>query len=263
MTRRIKRLQDFELTLSILNDEFICPPRPAQRNWLLNRAMSEFADDLMHLSEVAGRFVGGSDHSQIDDRTQALLEEREIMEDWQIPVVRAMAGVVTESHGDILEVGFGRGVSSTFIQGAAVRSHTIVECNDTIVAAYERWKCRYPGRDIRLIHGRWQDTTDQLEQYDGILFHTYPLNEGEFLEYVVHSVTFAEHFFPTAAEHLRTGGIFTYLTNESDSLSRGHQRLVLRYFSSFSLSTVGPLALPEDSQDDLWADSMAVIKAIK
>lgn len=263
MTRRIKRFKDFEVTLSILNDDFIQPPRAAQRNWLLNRAMYEFANDLMHLDELSSRFVEGSDHILLEDRTQAVLEDHEIMEDWQVPVVRAMAKVVTESHGDILEVGFGRGISSTFIQAARVRSHTIIECNDAIVTAFESWRDRYPDRDIRLIHGRWQDVTEKLEQYDGILFHTYPLNEQEFVEYVVHSVTFAEHFFSTAARHLRSGGVFSYLTNETDSLSRGHQHLLFRHFSSFTLSIEGSLALPSDSKDNLWADSMVVIKAIK
>ena len=263
MTRRIKRYKDFEVTLSILNEGFIRPPREAQRNWLLNRALNEFADDLHNLDDISSRFVGGSDEVLLEDRTQAVLDDQSIMEDWQIPVVRAMAKAVTESHGDILEVGFGRGVSSTCIQEEGARSHTIIECNDAIVADFERWRRRYPDEDIRLVHGRWQDVVDRLEQYDGVLFHTYPLNEQEFLEYVVQSVTFAEHFFPTAAEHLRPGGVFTYLTNESESLSRGHQRLVLRYFGSFTLSRIGPLALPADSKDDLWADSMVVIKAIK
>ena len=63
--------------------------------------------------------------------------------------------------------------------------------------------------------------------FDGIFFHTYPLNEAEFVEQVAQSSTFAEHFFPVAAEHLNPGGVFTYLTNEIDSFSRPHQRALL------------------------------------
>jgi guanidinoacetate N-methyltransferase len=185
------------------------------------------------------------------------------MEDWQIPVMEAMADIVTAEHGDVLEIGFGRGVSATLIQQAGVRSHTIVECNDNVVARFRRWRASYPGREIRLIHGRWQDTLDMLEWYDGIFFHTYPLDEDEYAEQVVRSVTFAENFFPIAAEHLRQGGVFTYLTNEMDSFSRAHQRLVFRYFQEFALRRVAPLALPEDSRDDLWGDSIVVIKAVK
>ena len=35
MTRKIRRTRDYEITLQIKNDDFIKPPRDAQRNWLL------------------------------------------------------------------------------------------------------------------------------------------------------------------------------------------------------------------------------------
>lgn len=263
MTRRLRRHRDFEVVLQITRDDFIQPPRTSQRNWLLNRALNEFVDDLQHLDELARRFVAGREEPRLADRTQATLSDDEIMEDWQIPVMRAMAEIASQTGGDVLEVGFGRGISASMIQEHGVRSHTVVECNDDVVVRYQRWREQYPGRDIRLVHGRWQDTVEQLDAYDGIFFHTYPLNEEEYVENVVRSVTFAQHFFPTAAEHLRPGGIFTYLTNETDSLSRAHQRLVFRYFREFTLRRVAPLVLPEESRDDLWGDSMVVIRAVK
>ena len=263
MTRRFRRHERVEVSLQSTSDDFIRPPREAQRNWLLNRALTELVDELVHLDAVSRRFVPGREQARLADRTQALLRDEEIMEDWQIPVMEAMARAATAAHGDVLEVGFGRGVASALIQEAGVRSHTVVECNDDVVRRFHHWRARYPGRDVRLIHGRWQDAVDRLEQYDGIFFHTYPLTEEEYAEHVVRSVTFAEHFFPTAAAHLREGGVFTYLTNEIDSLSRAHQRLVLRYFRSFTLRVVTPLAVPRDSRDDLWGDSMVVIGATK
>ena len=60
-----------------------------------------------------------------------------------------------------------------------MRSHTIVECNDSVVERFHAWKAAYPERDIRLLHGKWQDLTDRMAQYDGIFFHTYPLDETE------------------------------------------------------------------------------------
>lgn len=35
--------------------------------------------------------------------------------------------------------------------------------------------------------------------YDGVFFHTYPLNDDEYVDTVVKSATFAEHFFATVA----------------------------------------------------------------
>ena len=40
MTRKIKRFRDFEIELRLKNEDFIRPPVDAQRNWLLNRALS-------------------------------------------------------------------------------------------------------------------------------------------------------------------------------------------------------------------------------
>lgn len=262
MTRKLRRSDHLEVTLVINDDQFIRPPREAQRNALLNRALKELTDDLTALDAQAARFVPGSLPTGLDDRTHAALSDEEIMEDWQIPIMRAMAGLATESHGDVLEVGFGRGVSSAMIQERGVRSHTIIECNDTVVERFHRWREGYPEQDIRLVHDLWQDTIDGLGRFDGIFFHTYPLNEEEYMRYVNGSVTFAEHFFPAAAAHLRAGGVFTYLTNEIDSLSRAHQRLIFQYFSSFSLQIV-PLNMPPDVRDVWWAPSMAVVKAVK
>jgi guanidinoacetate N-methyltransferase len=262
MTRKLRRTRDFELTLDIKSDQFIAPPRDSQRNWLLNKAVAEFADDLNQLDVLAQRFVPGLDAHHIEERANTALSDADIMEDWQIPLMRAMACVATQAHGDVLEIGFGRGVSAAFIQEFGARSHTIVECNDSVVERFHAWRAQWPQRDIRLIYGRWQDTTDQMGLYDSVFFHTYPLNETEYAEQVLNSVTFAEHFFPTAVAHLRDGGVFTYMTNEMDSFSRAHQRLVLRYFKSFELSRVA-LVPPADIRDTWWADSMIVIKATK
>ena len=262
MTRKLRRTADYELSLQLKRDGFIAPPREAQRHWLLNKAMAEFAHDLDALHEVAGRFVPGAEAVHVAERAQSALSDDEIMEDWQTPLMRAMAGAVTAAHGDVLEIGFGRGVSADFIQAGGVRSHTIVECNDSVVERFQRWRAQFPERDIRLIHGLWQATVDQFGQYDGIFFHTFPLSEAEYVETVVNSVTFAEHFLPTAAAHLRPGGVFTYMTNEIDSFSRAHQRLLFQHFHSFELSRVA-LRVPADVRDTWWADSMIVVKAVR
>jgi hypothetical protein len=98
--------------------------------------------------------------------------------------------------------------------------------------------------------------------FDAIFFDTYPLEEEEFVQTVINSITFAESFIPVASKLLRQGGVFSYYTNEIDSFSRRHQRLVLDHFSSMSLSVVKNLAPPEDC-NYWWADSMMVVKAVK
>jgi guanidinoacetate N-methyltransferase len=262
MTKKIKRTGNFEIVLEIKTEDFIRTPRDAQRNALLNNALNEFSDNLQALDKSAARFVRGKPEISLDDRTQKILSDDEIMEEWQIPLMQAMAEVVTESHGNILEIGFGCGVSATMIQEQQVLSHTIIECNNSVVERFFEWKELFKDKKINLVHGLWQDTIDDLGLFDGIFFHTYPLNEEEYMKNVHGRATFAEHFFETAGEHLRPGGVFTYFSNEIDSLSRGHQRALFKHFSSVSLKVIN-LDLPDDINDTWWADSMVIVKAVK
>src|SRR5829696_1171949 len=262
MTKKIKRTENFGVVLEIKSEDFIRPPRDAQRNALLNNALTEFSDNLQALDKLAARFVPGKLQIALEDRTQKILTDEEIMEEWQIPLMQAMAELVTESHGSILEIGFGCGISATMIQEQQVQSHTIIECNDSVVERFFEWKELFKDKKINLVHGLWQDTIDDLGLFDGIFFHTYPLNEEEYMKNVHGRATFAEHFFETAAKHLGRGGVLTYFSNEIDSLSRGHQRALFKHFSSFSLQIID-LKLPDDINDTWWADSMVIVNAVK
>jgi amino acid adenylation domain-containing protein len=268
----IRSLPDFKLFLQLQNDNFVRPPREAQRNWLLQRALDEFVDDLTQLDRLAQRFVHGAERPAIrrDWRaspahfsgTELVIEGQQVMQDWERPLMRTLAEIAAETHGDVLEVGFGMGISCSYVQEIGVRSHTIVECNEDVIRAFHEWRAGYPRSDINLVAGRWQDVGERLAKYDAVLFDTYPLNEEEFADAVINSVTFAEAFVPVAAGLLRDGGVFTYYTNEIDSFSRRHQRLLFRHFSSLTLKIVGPLTPPPDC-NYWWADSMVAVRAVK
>lgn len=261
--KKIKRSNSYDISVTITDDSFIAPPREAQRNAVMNRAMKEFVADLNALNEQTKKFVPGKSVNQgVVDRQQKVMEEEEIMEDYLIPVMEVMARVISENGGDILEIGFGRGISADMIQKHPIASHTMIECNDDVVNTFEAWKKKHEGKDIKLVHGLWQDTIDDLGMFDGIFFHTYPLNEDEYMNYVHGSITFAEHFFSYASDHLKPGGGFTYFSNEINSLGREHQRRLLEHFSSFSVEIV-PLQMPDDVKDAWWADRIAVVKAVK
>lgn len=260
--RKLKRTHAYELTLEIRDDGFIRPPRDAQRNWLLNRFLREACEDLQTLDTIASRFVAGRLSHLPADRRAAELSDEEIMEDWQLPLMEAMATIAARAGGDVLEIGFGRGVSAGLMQRLGVRSHTIVECNPHVLDRFERWRETLPDRDIRVVPGLWQDVIGALGEFDAVFFHTYALDEDEAIELLSNSVTLAAGFFPTAAAHLRQGGVFTYLSNEIDSLSRAHQRLLFEHFSALRLQRV-PLAVPPDVHDAWWADCMVVVEAVK
>ena len=261
--RKLKRTPAYELSVDIRDPEFIRPPRDAQRNWLLNRFMREAGEDLEALDRIARRLVPGGNRELPPDMREAELADDEIMEDWQLPLMDAMAAIATQAHGDVLEIGFGRGISAGTIQRLGVRSHTIVECNPHVLARYEEWRATLPAeRDIRIAPGLWQDVIDSLGEFDAVFFHTYALDADEAVDLLSNSVTFAASFFPVAAAHLRKGGVFTYLTNEIDSLSRAHQRLLFAHFGAVRMHRVA-LTVPPDVRDAWWADSMVVVEATR
>lgn len=269
LTRRTPQL---EIRLRIQDSSFIAPPSDFQRNWLLQRALDELLDDLNHLDRTAKRLIASASRSAIkgsltDGKAsyrdgKLLIDGQEVMQSWQHPLMKRMVDTLREHADHVLEIGFGMGISASMIQAFGVSSHTIIECNRQVIDAFHHWSQNYPESEIRLVEGKWQDVIDQLPDYDAILFDTFPLNEQEFDENVIQSVTFAEHFLPTAAAHLRPGGVLSYYTNEIDSFSRRHQRLLFRCFKSFSLSLVEGLRPPPDNQN-WWADSMVVVKAVK
>ncbi len=260
-----KEEDGFRLNME-LDPGFIDPPRPAQRAWLLRKVMNELTGDLRALDQIAGRFVSGRERVETDDfETQALseLSDAVIMEDWQIPIMRAMARIVGRHGGNILEVGFGRGISAEFIQEYEVDCHTIVESETAVVERYfNPWRQKHDKANIDLRVGKWQDCDFMPESFDGILFHAYPLDESEFFEHIVQSVTYAEHAIPAMASLLRPGGRFTYLSNEIDSLSRTHQRLLFRYFTQIRTEVID-IEVPEDTRDAWWAPQMVIIECVR
>ena len=97
-------------------------------------------------------------------------EEIIIMMDWEPPAMSASAAYVTEGGGDILEIGFGMGISAGYIQSHSVSSHTIIEPHPQMVEKAVEWS---NGKsNVTIISQSWADVTGSLETYDGIFYDT-------------------------------------------------------------------------------------------
>ena len=59
--------------------------------------------------------------------------ESEVMMDWEDPIMSASSAYITEDGGDILEVGFGMGISANYIQSHNISSHTIIENHPQVI----------------------------------------------------------------------------------------------------------------------------------
>ena len=97
-------------------------------------------------------------------------EEVIIMMNWEHPAMSASAAYVTEGGGDILEIGFGMGISAGYIQSHSVSSHTIIEPHPQMVEKAVEWS---NGKsNVTIISQSWADVTGSLGTYDGIFYDT-------------------------------------------------------------------------------------------
>ncbi len=165
--RKIKRSKEFEVIVTINDENFIRPPKDVQRNAVVNRALKEFVGDLKILDRQTKQFVpGATTHSFNIDREQKTMNAQEIMEDWQIPLMKEMAKAIAEGGGDILEIGFGRGISAEMIVEFPINTYTAIECNNDVIKTYfKKFKEKHATKRIELVSGLWQDTIDTLDVF--------------------------------------------------------------------------------------------------
>ena len=74
-----------------------------------------------------------------DDDKIVTEEDREVMMSWEAPIMEKSAEYICESKGDVLEIGFGMGICSDYIQAQNVNSHTIVEIHPQIIEKLKVW----------------------------------------------------------------------------------------------------------------------------
>jgi hypothetical protein len=104
-----------------------------------------------------------------DNKIVDTVRYTEVMMDWEAPIMEKSAEYICQSKGDILEIGFGMGICSDYIQAQGVNSHTIVEIHPQIIEKLKEWVI---GKDnVIIVEGDWY--TSELSAYDGIFLDTY------------------------------------------------------------------------------------------
>lgn len=130
-----------------------------------------------------------------DDRIEVKDGGLQVMMRWELPLMQRMAQIVTLRRGDVLEIGFGMGLSCDAVQGLRPRSHTIVEAHPQIVPRALAWAENKP--NTRIVAGRWQEVIAELPSFDGISFDVFG-GSGQ-----------REAFFSHLPRLLRPGGVAT------------------------------------------------------
>lgn len=180
-----------------------------------------------------------------------------VMEDWERPYMARLADIATRKGGQVLEVGFGMGISGGYVNASpSVTRHLIVEANHD-VAELARGFAADPERrrPVVVLEGLWEDVIDQVEDGScgGVLYDAYPLDESE--------MTMHLRFAATAYRKLEPGGYFTYYSDEVDGYGPEHLRaLVDAGFDERNIAreTV-PVSPPPDCQYWRYGTIMAPI----
>jgi type IV protein arginine methyltransferase len=97
--------------------------------------------------------------------------EYQVMMDWEHPLMSASAAYVCQNGGDILEIGFGMGISAGYIQSHSISSHTVLENHPDIIPLALEWAAEKP--NVTIITGSWYDNLNILSTYDGVFHDTY------------------------------------------------------------------------------------------
>lgn len=97
-----------------------------------------------------------------------------VMMDWEAPIMAAHAQYVAENGGNILEIGYGLGISANYIQSYGPKSHTIVEIHSDIAKKAQMWAGKREG--VQIVQGDWYEVKEAIAAngpYDGIFYDAY------------------------------------------------------------------------------------------
>ena len=95
----------------------------------------------------------------------------EVMMGWESSIMERSANYVCSGGGDILEIGFGMGMASNYIQANSISSHTIVEIHPQILERARAWAKDKP--NVTIVEGDWFEVKDSLSTYNGVFYDTW------------------------------------------------------------------------------------------
>src|SRR5262245_31784150 len=73
--------------------------------------------------------------------------------------------------GDVLEVGYGQGIASNYIQKKEPKTHTIIENDPESVKQAKKWAEKQ--KNVKIIEGNWEEILPKLKIFDSIFFNDY------------------------------------------------------------------------------------------
>jgi guanidinoacetate N-methyltransferase len=184
--------------------------------------------------------------------TELLIGGKQVMQAWERPLMEVLAREVTAVGGDVLEVGYGMGISAQEIMKRGCRSYTVIEAHPEIAATARAWGERQ-GRSVTVLEGFWQELAPNMQpHFDGILFDTFPICQED------------AHINPTAMipamqRLLRAGGVLAYYSGADANFPQDQVGLLLTYFDEVTLIKVTGLQPYPHPRCDYWNQPYMVL----
>ena len=139
------------------------------------------------------------DPNNFDPSASAEIGTIYVMMDWEDSIMSSSAAYICENGGDILEIGFGMGISANYIQSHNINSHTIIENHPDIISRAQSWAA--DKSNVTIIEGDWYGVKDTLSTYDGLFYDTFCDWNGN-------------NFSSSLATLMKSGGRATWWNNE-------------------------------------------------
>lgn len=119
-----------------------------------------------------------------------------VMMDWEEPIMRRSAQIITKPGGVVLNIGFGMGIIDGYIQQLSPGRHYIIEAHPTVLQRMkaEGWQDK---KNVIVLEGTWKSVLPQLLEdgvrFDGIYYDTFSEHYRDMLilfDYVVGLLNF-------------------------------------------------------------------------
>lgn len=95
-----------------------------------------------------------------------------VMDRSETSLMKRYSEIVTQNGGNILECGFGMGISADFIYNSNIETYTCIEINEDVYVKALEWAKDKP--KVTILHGDWVDVIPKLSmKFDGIFHDTH------------------------------------------------------------------------------------------
>lgn len=166
-----------------------------------------------------------------------------VMQDWEKPYMQELARIASSNGGVVLELGFGLGLSASYIQQHPIEKHMIIEANKDVFIRLKAFVEEAP-HHVEPLFGLWEEVISTIpdDSIDGILYDTYITSFDDAAQFTYEYFP----FFKDAYRILRKGGIFTYYSSEISDFSPDHIKMLKDTGFSSIDKVICPVTPPSD-----------------